>query len=173
MIGWSPLTQRRLLAEVVRDPRALVVALPPSSGDPDRDRVTLRLHCLPAETRRAAGPLGVAPDRLQAVIADRAGSSSPDMASWLVSGVPPAGEAGLRAPDIVLPWGGDDAPGLRARRREALAAALEACRFRDAAWFPGLAAVLVRTGERFAAPGAIPGPPAGPAPVPSVLEDAS
>ena len=142
-------------------------------GGSDRDRATLRLHCLPAETRRAAGPLGVAPDRLQAVIADRAGSSSPDMASWLVSGVPPAGEAGLRAPDIVLPWGGDDAPGLRARRREALAAALEACRFRDAAWFPGLAAVLVRTGERFAAPGAIPGPPAGPAPEPSVLEDAS
>ena len=42
----------------------------------------------------------------------------------------------------MLPWGGDPRAATRARRRAELAAALAACRFRDAAWFPALAAAL-------------------------------
>jgi hypothetical protein len=48
----------------------------------------------------------------------------------------------LRAPDLLLAWGGAPDAGARARRRDELARGLAACRFRDAAWFPALAAAL-------------------------------
>ena len=163
VITWSPVNRRRLLADVVRDPRALLITLPPSSGDPDRDRATLISACLGLEAQRtAAAPLGVAHERLRAALGDQAGARNPDIALWLVS---PVGEEWLRRPDVVLPWGGEDGPELRARRRETLGRALEACRFRDAPWFADLAATIVRAADRFAVP--------EPTPATVVMEDAS
>ncbi len=174
VLTWSPVNQRWLLAEAVRDPRALVVTLPPSSGDPDRDRAALLERCL-GPTRPAAARLGVAPARFRAAMGDGAGAQKPDMALWLV-----AGTAELRAPDVALPWSAGPGPiaaELRARRREALGRALAACRFRDAPWFPGLAAALERAAGRLAdaaaPPAAEAGASAGPDAGPVVMEDAS
>ena len=161
VVTWSPLARRELLVEVLRDPRALVIALPPSSGDPDRDRATLLAHCLGSEAMHAAAaPLGVAPDRLQTALGDGAGARDPDLALWLVS---PVGQTSLRRPDIALPWSVQPGPEIRSQRREELDRALEACRFRDAPWFADLAATLGRAAGRLAAP----------VPAPVVMEDAS
>jgi hypothetical protein len=169
VLTWSPVNQRRLLAQAVRDPKALVVTLPPSSGDPDRDRAVLLDHCL-GPTRRAAERLGVAPERFRAALGDRAAARDPDMALWLVTGAPGAAAPELGAPDIALPWSADPvAAELAARRREALGRALAACRFRDAPWFPGLAAALERAAGRLAEAAAPPAADAGPV----LLEDAS
>ena len=63
------------------------------------------------------------------------------MALWLVSGMPPQAVPACAArPRAAL--GRRPGPATRARRRAELAAALAACRFRDAAWFPALAAAL-------------------------------
>ena len=87
-------------------------------------------------------PLGLPPERLRAAVLDVGAADSPDIALWLAAGVAPREAPDLRAPDLVLAWGG--APGARAaaRRRDELARGLAACRFRDAAWFPALAAAL-------------------------------
>ena len=172
VLTWSPVNQRALLAHAVRDPRALVITLPPSSGDPDRDRATLLDHCL-GPTRPVADLLGVPPKQFRAALGDRALSHIPDMALWLVTGAASAAGTtsatlpGLPAPDIALPWSADPGPELLARRRAALGRALEACRFRDAPWFPELAAALERTADRLAEPRATP------APGPVLMEDAS
>ena len=143
VIPWSPADQRRLVAGVLRDPAALVVALPLRSGDPARDRDALLEASLgPRAMRATALPLGLPPERLRAAVLDVGAADSPDIALWLAAGVAPREAPDLRAPDLVLAWGG--APGARAaaRRRDELARGLAACRFRDAAWFPALAAAL-------------------------------
>ena len=92
--------------------------------------------------RATALPLGLPPERLRAAVLEVGAADSPDIALWLAAGVAPREAPDLRAPDLVLAWGG--APGARAaaRRRDELARGLAACRFRDAAWFPALAAAL-------------------------------
>ena len=162
-------TSARLLAAVLRDPAALVVALPPLSGDPARDREALLRA--PASARRGGGAAGL-PLGLPAggAARGRASRSARPRAPTSRSGwsrarrrrrpatsrrcrgpasraaaAPSGSRAGapLPPPDLVLPWGGD--PGAGDPRRAAgaeLAAALAACRFRDAAWFPALAAAL-------------------------------
>ena len=169
VIPWSPVHQRLLLADVIRDPRALVVALPPVSGDPDRDRAALLTACL-GPTDRQAALLGLPPGQLQAALGDQAGARTPNIALWLVTGASTAATPDLRAPDVVLPWspaGHPETPELRHRRREALDRALEACRFGDAPWFPDLAAALAQAAGRLAPPETA--PTAGPV----LLEDAS
>ena len=173
VLTWSPVNQRALLAHAVRDPRALVITLPPSSGDPDRDRATLLDHCL-GPTRPVADLLGVPPKQFRAALGDRALSHIPDMALWLVTGAQraPPGPASAALPGCPRPTSrcpGAPTPGpeLLARRRAALGRALEACRFRDAPWFPELAAALERTADRLAEPRATP------APGPVLMEDAS
>ena len=76
-------------------------------------------------------PLGLPPERLRAAVLDVGAADSPDIALWLAAGVAPREAPDLRAPDLVLAWGG--APGARAaaRRRDELARGLAACRFRD------------------------------------------
>ena len=117
--------------------------------------------------------LGVPPEQFRAALGDRALSHIPDMALWLVTGAASAAGTtsatlpGLPAPDIALPWSADPGPELLARRRAALGRALEACRFRDAPWFPELAAALERTADRLAEPRTTP------APGPVLMEDAS
>jgi Core-2/I-Branching enzyme len=153
VVTWSPVTQGGLLAEVMRDPRALVVAFPPSSGDVARDRTELILRCLDrrALDTPAANLPGVSRDRLRSAAIDLAAelqTQGPDMALWLVSGIAPAGAAGLRAPDLVLPWGRH--PGARSgpvQRRTAFRAAAESCRFCDAPWFPALVRALEQAPE--------------------------
>lgn len=152
VLAWSPADQRRLLAAVLRDPAALVVALPPLSGDPARDREELLLRSLGRGRVRAARlPLGLPAGQLRRAVLDVGAAQSPDIAGWLVSGVAPASAPDLRPPDLVLPWGGSPEPATRARRRAGLDAALAACRFRDAAWFPALAATLAGAYDRLAA----------------------
>ena len=113
--------------------------------------------------RATALPLGLPPEQLRAAVLDVGAADSPDIALWLAAGVAPREAPDLRAPDLVLAWGG--APGARAaaRRRDELARGLAACRFRDAAWFPALAAALDAAYDPAAgvaeAPGA--GPAAG------------
>ena len=165
VLPWSPADARDLLAAVVRDPLALVVTLPPLTGDPARDRETLARASLgPVRGRTAGLPLGV-PAAALARAAFEAGGPGPDIALWMVAGLapPPAYDtpalpgpgfprrgypewvargAPLPPPDLVLPWGGDPGPATRDRRRRELEAGLAACRFRDAAWFPALAAAL-------------------------------
>lgn len=140
---WSPADQRRLLAAVARDPAALVVGLPALSGDPARDRAALLAASLGPDRLGAARlPLGLPEAELAAAVLDTGTPWSPDIAGWLASGVAPAIAPGLRPPDLLLPWGGDPGAAAGARRRAELAAGLAACRFRDAAWFPALAAAL-------------------------------
>ena len=140
---WSPTDQRRLLAFVARDPAALVVGLPAASGHPARDRAALIAASLGPERLGAARlPLGLPEAQLAAAVLDTGAPWSPDIAGWLASGVAPANAPGLRPPDLLLPWGGDPGAATGARRRAELAAGLAACRFRDAAWFPALAAAL-------------------------------
>ncbi|HVH02888.1 MAG TPA: hypothetical protein VM891_08100, partial [Amaricoccus sp.] len=163
VIPWSPADQRRLVAGVLRDPAALVVALPLRSGDPARDRDALLEASLgPSRTRAMALPLGLPPERLRAAVLEVGAADSPDIALWLAAGVAPHDASDLRAPDLVLAWGG--APGARAvaRRRDELARGLAACRFRDAAWFPALAAALEAAYDPEAGVAEAPG--AGPAP---------
>ena len=155
VLTWSPVNQRALLAHAVRDPRALVITLPPSSGDPDRDRGTLLDHCL-GPTRPVSDLLGVPPQ----AVPRRPGRPGPlayprhgALAGHRRCKCRRASSAalpGLPAPDIALPWSADPGPELLARRRAALGRTLEACRFRDAPWFPGLAAALERTAGRLA-----------------------
>ena len=79
---------------------------------------------------------------------------------WVAPGAP------LPPPDLVLPWGGDPGPATRDRRRRGLEAGLAACRFRDAAWFPALAAALADAEPAPPTPPATtraPSPAAGPA----------
>ena len=90
----------------------------------------------------ARPPLGVPPAQLRAAVLDTGSAADPDIAFWLVSGLAPREVPGLRPPDLLLPWGGDPGPATRERRRAELAVQLAACRFRDAAWFPALAAAL-------------------------------
>jgi hypothetical protein len=143
VIPWSPVDQRRLLAAVLRDPAALVVALPLRSGDPAGDRDALVAASLgPGRTRAMALPLGLPPGQLRAAVLDVGALDSPDIALWLASGMAPREAPDLRAPDLVLAWGGAPGEAARAGRRDALARGLAACRFRDAAWFPALAAAL-------------------------------
>ena len=75
---------------------------------------------------------------------------------WIGAGAP------LPPPDLVLPWGGDPGPATRDRRRRELAAALAACRFRDAAWFPALHRRARRRRRRRTDPEPAAGPAAAP-----------
>ena len=187
VIPWSPADRRELLAAVVRDPAALVVSLPPLSGDPARDRAALSA---PASARCGGAPPGCRSGCRRPRWRgrpSRPAAAGPDIALWMVpagaaaglaSRLPrrlpragsPSGRPGapLPPPDLVLPWGGDPGPATRDRRRRELAAALAACRFREAAWFPALAAALptptTRRGDRPGAP-APTRPPPPPEPV--------
>jgi hypothetical protein len=167
VVPWSPADQRRLLAGVLRDPAALVVALPRRSGDPARDRDALVEASLgPSGMRSAALPLGLPPAKLHAAVLDAgAGAGAPDMALWLASGVAPREAPDLRAPDLELAWGGAPDGAARARRRDELARGLAACRFRDAAWFPALAAALEAAYDPLAG---VAGAPPAAAPTPTL-----
>jgi len=166
VLPWSPADQRRLLTAVLRDPAALVIALPPRSGDSARDRDALLEASLgPRGMRAAALPLGLPPENLRAAVLDVGDPDNPDIALWLASGVAPRGAPDLRAPDLVLAWGGGPGEPAAARRRDELARGLAACRFRDAAWFPALAAALEAAYDPLA--GVAPGP--GPAPALEVV----
>jgi hypothetical protein len=68
--------------------------------------------------------------------------ASPDIALWLASGMAPPEAPDLRAPDLVLAWGGAPGEKAAARRRDEFARALANCRLRDAPWFPALQAAL-------------------------------
>jgi len=146
--AWSPADRPWLLAAVLRDPAALVITLPVLSGNPAQDRETLLAQCLgPGRARLVDVPFGLPRDWVQAALNDIRAPWSPDLGYWLVSGVTPVAlEAPdaprLRPPDLALPWGGDPGPETLARRRSELERALALCRFRDAAWFPALAAAL-------------------------------
>ena len=156
-----------LLAAVVRDPAALVVTLPPLTGDPGRDRAALIRACLGPVRRRTAGlPFGVPPASMaRAAFEAGGGAPGPDIALWMIGGLsppptrgvpmlPPPGfprtgfpewfgsGAPMPPPDLVLPWGGDQGPAARDRRRRERAAAFAACRFREAAWFPAFTTAL-------------------------------
>ena len=163
VLAWSPADQRRLLAAVLRDPAALVIALPPLSGDPARDREELllaqprpgsgergpaaaRAALRPAAPRGARRRRGAEPRhrRLAGLRGGAGGGAGPAAAR-------PGAALGRPIPE----------PATRARRRAELDAALAACRFRDAGWFPALAATLAGAYDRIAAgPGDDPAPAA-------------
>jgi hypothetical protein len=195
VLPWSPADSGRLLAAVIRDPAALVVTLPPRTGDPARDRAALMVPSLGRVRRRTAGlPLGVPEGALARAVFEAGGGPGPDLALWMVAGMsppstrgvpllPPPGyprtgfpewiDAGppLPPPDLVLPWGGAAAAAARARRRRELAAGLAACRFRDAAWFPALAAALAAAADAADAAGEPARPAAAGAPGPAALPE--
>lgn len=174
VIPWSPANRGDLLAAVLRDPAALVVTLPPRTGDLARDRAALAAASLgPARQRTASLPLGLSEAALPRAVYEASTGAGTDMALWMVGGMsppsarhihafPPPGfhrgtpqpwvpEPALRAPDLELPWGGGASPEqvaeLRAGRLDALAAGLAACRFRGASWFPALAATITAFAE--------------------------
>ncbi len=129
VIPWSPANRGDLLAAVLRDPAALVVTLPPRTGDLARDRATLAATSLgPVRARQAALPLGGLPDgALSRAVYEASAGAGTDMGLWMVGGMsppaarhihalPPPGfhrgtpdpwvpEPALRAPDLELPWG--------------------------------------------------------------------
>ena len=179
---------------MVRDPAALVVTLPPLTGDPARDRAALARASLGPVRRphRRAAARGAARRRCARAAFEAGGGPGPDIALWMVArpvaaagprrpgaaaarlpahAASPSGSragAPLPPPDLVLPWGGDPGPAARDRRRRELDAGLAACRFRDAAWFPALAAALAAADARAptpATPGAEPAPAAAREPV--------
>ncbi|HVH03926.1 MAG TPA: hypothetical protein VM891_13475, partial [Amaricoccus sp.] len=162
---WAPTDQRRLLSFVARDPAALVIGLPPLTGDPARDRDALVARSLgPGRMRAARLPLGLPPEQLRAAVLDTGSAASPEASQPAMSGLAPRAAPGLRPPDLVLPWGGDPGAEARARRRAELAAGLAACRFRDAAWFPALAAALAAAYDPVEGVAAEAGAPAAAAP---------
>ncbi len=143
VIPWSPANRGDLLAAVLRDPAALVVTLPPRTGDLARDRATLAAASLgPARARTAALPLGLPEGALPRAVYEASAGAGTDMGLWMVGGMsppaarhihalPPPGfhrgapdpwvpEPALRAPDLELPWGGTPAEGQEADREAAL-----------------------------------------------------
>ena len=106
----------------------------------------------PGRMRAASLLLGWQAERQRAAVLDTGAFWSPDIAGWLTSGLAPANAPDLRPPDLLLPWG-DAAPAVVDRRRAELAAGLAACRFRDAAWFPALAAGLAAAWDPAWTPG--------------------
>ena len=119
VLPWSPADQRGLLAAVLRDPAALVVTLPPLSGDPARDRDgAARASLGPARRARPACRSGCPPAQLRAACSTAGGRRAPTSALWLVTGAArrrgPERRPALPPPDLVLPWGADPAPATRA-----------------------------------------------------------
>ena len=105
-----------------------------------RPRGAARASLGPVPAAHAGLPLGVPPERLRAACRGRR-RRRPDIALWMVAGLAPREPPTCAPPDLVLPWGGDPGPAAAAAAAR-LDGGLAACRFRDAAWFPALAAAL-------------------------------
>jgi hypothetical protein len=159
VLRWSPLHAPELLAAVLRDPVALVVACLPMTGDAGRDRQILALASDPGLAVPGTLP-GIAPEAAFRARVDRLVGEE-DWLSWLGDDVFYAGRTERVAPKslVPMPWAPDDfAP---AERRALFEAALHGCRFAAFDWYRELARALRRGWEDLEDPlGPLPEPAA-------------
>ncbi|WP_246400027.1 beta-1,6-N-acetylglucosaminyltransferase [Amaricoccus macauensis] len=164
VIAWSPRHAPELLAAVLRDPQALVIACLPFTGDAERDRRLLSLALrddtpfarVPASAMTGVDPARAARARLDAPASVQPGTW-PDWREDLLTLIRGGDRDGGHDRDgmIMLPWALAALPGAArppAQRRRMFEASLESCRFAGAPWFDGLARDLRRVrSERFEA----------------------
>lgn len=149
VLAWSPFHAPELLAAVLRDPRGLVVAALPFTGEAERDRRLLalasrrdpRLERVPESAFAGLDPGRVAQARLDWLA--EAGGPWLDRLGHDLLYLMHDGPDLCRSAVIALPWapaGGRNA----LQRRQMFEASLESCRFVAAPWFHGLARGLRR-----------------------------
>lgn len=165
VLAWSPFHAPELLEAVLRDPRALVVACLPFTGDAERDR-RLVVHASRGDDWIERVPEsafdGIDPGRVARARLDFLGEAGGDWLHWLGHDLFYLMQDGTylhRSAMISMPW--TPVGSLNAlQRRQMFEASLKSCRFVSSYWFRGLARGLRRVwDERFeAGTDTLPGP---------------